>query len=77
MHGADGLAIEVHHVGSVADQADQRFEEGGLTRPVCANDGDDFAGIDVEIDAEQRLKITVEGGEASGFEYGFGLPRRQ
>ncbi len=49
---------------SAGDGAQQRRLAGA----VGADDGERLAGIETDVDAEQRLEVAVEGRQAVGFE---------
>ncbi len=44
--------------------------QGRLAGPVGADQGDYFAGVDVQVDAAERHDLAVEGGHAAHLEQG-------
>ena len=53
---------EAHHAGSAAggrNHAGEEFQRGGLARPVGAQEGDELALFDLEVDAADRLDQSV------------------
>jgi hypothetical protein len=54
LHAADVLAVERDLALARLEQARDRAERGGLARAVRADEGDDLALLDVEVDAVQR-----------------------
>src|SRR4030095_2083904 len=56
--------VERDPVGRRGEQPGDRFQERGLAGAVRADDRHRFAGMDLEVDAEQRLEVAVEGRQA-------------
>ena len=55
------LAIVLDMTGAGARLAEDRHHQRGLAGAVRADQGDDLAVVDVEIDALQRHDVAVEG----------------
>ena len=65
MRLASGNVTAVEHdpTGPGLDQADDRGQQGGLSRPVRTHDGDDLASADGERSTEQHGRVAVTGGD--------------
>ena len=61
----DPLALELDRAASRGQQAHDRVDGGRLAHAVAAHQGDDLAGVDGEVHAEQRLARAVEAFEAA------------
>ena len=68
LRAADRTAVEAHHLGRDAQQPHDRFEQRRLAGAVGADQRDDLAGGDLEIDAVERLEIAIAGDQAMGGE---------
>ena len=68
----DVLAVEVDRTGARARRAANCHHQGRLARTVGADEGDDLPGIDVHVDALERLDLAVEGLNTPDLEKGFG-----
>ena len=64
-HAGDVLAVELDMAGAGARLAEDRHHQRRLAGAVGADQGDDLAGVDLEIDALQRLDLAVGGAQAA------------
>ena len=62
---AEGSAVVGEVAVDVRHAADERLEDGGLAGAVGAEQGEDLAVGDVEVDAEEDLEGPVGGGEVA------------
>ena len=69
-HAGDILAVEFDVAGAGAGPAENRHHQRRFAGAVGADQGDDLAGIDVEIDALQRLDLAVGRAQAADREQG-------
>ena len=69
---ADGLALERDLLRRRRQLPDHALEKGRLAGAVGPDDGDGLAASDMDVDAEERLKVAVEGGEVLGREHRLG-----
>jgi hypothetical protein len=58
-HVGDILAVEFDAPCAGSRPAEDRHHQGRLAGAVGPDQGDDFAGVDVDIDALQRLDLAV------------------
>src|SRR6185312_15627713 len=65
----DVLAVEPDRARARARIAAYRHQQGRLAGAVGADQGDDLALGDVEVDAVQRLDGAVEGGDSPDFKH--------
>jgi hypothetical protein len=61
---ADRHAAETHLLRLRLDEAGDGLQEGALAGAVGADDRHQFASVELEIDAEERLRVAIEAGEA-------------
>ena len=59
MPTCDVLAFKVHVSAARFDQTTQHAIQGGLTRPIAAQQGNRFAGIHRQVNASQHLNRTI------------------
>ena len=71
----DARAFEANLARARLDEAHQRLERGRLAGAVAAEEGDDFAPVDREVEAEQDLRPAVAGAQAARFKHRQGTPR--
>ena len=71
-HIGDVAAIELDLAGAGARLAEDRHHQRRLAGAVGADQGDDLAGIDLDVDALQRLDLAVSGAQAADREQGIG-----
>src|SRR5665213_1165876 len=67
-NAADRFPVEADHAGGGLEHADDRSQQRTLAGAVGADNGDDLTRLDAHRDAEQGLKIAVEGLEVGDFE---------
>ena len=72
LDGVDRLPLEVDLAAAGAQQAADGLEGGRLAGAVGAQDGDDLALADLEVDAVQRLHVAVGDAQALDLEEGGG-----
>jgi len=58
-HRPDLSAIERDHARLIGQKTGDRPHECRLAGTVCTDDGDDFAGLHVDINVEQSLEVAV------------------
>ncbi len=59
----DVLAVDHDLAGARRHHADQRLHQRRLAHAVAADEGDDLAGLDLEVDAVQHLALAIGGGK--------------
>ena len=59
----EATAVELDRTGGGRDQASQQLEQGGLTRPVGTEKGDELAGGKRQVEMTQCPEITIGFGE--------------
>src|SRR5690606_33945721 len=65
----DLAALEPDAAGTERAESGNGAHGGGLAHAVAAEQGDDLAGLQREIDAEQDLDLAVAGSEGSYFKH--------
>jgi hypothetical protein len=65
---ADRFTLEADAIGLCLHQAGDGLHESALARTVGADHSHHLAGSEFEVDAEQGLRVTVEGCEAARFQ---------
>ena len=75
IHGpvGDVHAVEPHLAGVGHDHAAGHAEAGGLAGPVGAQQADDLAALDAEVDAVDHPPRAVDLHQSFGFEHGAGI----
>jgi len=63
-------AVETDRAGALADDPHHRFQRRGLAGAVAPEQGDDLAGIHVEIDAVQDMRLAIPGFEILNRQHG-------
>nr|WP_272914340.1 hypothetical protein [Bordetella parapertussis] len=58
-HGGQGLAAKGNGAGRDGLHAGQAAQQGGLARAIGADDGDDLAAVDLQVDAVQHFDAPV------------------
>ena len=68
-HPADPVALEQHFAGAGDQKAGNRLERGALAGAVRADQGDDLALLDLELDPLERVDVPVVGVDVLQFEH--------
>jgi hypothetical protein len=71
-HVGDVTAVEFDPAGARARLAEDRHHQRRLTGPVGADQRHDLAGVDIEIDALQRLDLPIGRAQRPDGEQGCG-----
>ncbi|MEY9246242.1 hypothetical protein ABIF27_006897 [Bradyrhizobium elkanii] len=69
-HAGDVAAVELDRAGAGARPAEDRHHQRRLAGAVGADQGDDLAAIDLDIDALQRLDLAIRRAHAAHREQG-------
>ena len=63
MHAVELFPVERHLAAAHVDQAHDGLHHRGLARAVCADDGDDLAGVDIDVDVIEHLHLAIVGAD--------------